>query len=214
MRRKALSKNRRCKRSNAFDIVAAECGRFANASAFSISRPSRVMRFPGPRASEWLDWILRLETSSAAPGAPRADARETGKLKGDLTVFNWGDGTYWITGSYYLRQWHMRWFEHHAREGVCVRDISDATLGFSISGPKSRDLLARLTDQDVSNAASAVHGLRDLGCRTDSRQVGRLSVAGELGYEINCDAVEHTVLRRSLLDAGRDLGWPSTASWR
>jgi dimethylglycine dehydrogenase len=37
-------------------------------------------------------------------------------------------------------------------------------------------------------------------------RVGRLSVAGELGYEINCDAAEHTVLRRALLDAGCDLG--------
>ena len=69
---------------------------------------------------------------------------ETGKLKGDLTIINWGDGTFWIEGSYYLRQWHMRWFADHAREGVSVRDISDEMIGFSLSGPKSRELLARV----------------------------------------------------------------------
>ena len=37
-------------------------------------------------------------------------------------------------------------------------------------------------------------------------RVGRLSVAGELGYEIHCDAAEHIALRRTLLDAGADLG--------
>ena len=37
-------------------------------------------------------------------------------------------------------------------------------------------------------------------------RVGRLSVAGELGYEINVSAAEHVVLRETLLDAGRDLG--------
>ena len=37
-------------------------------------------------------------------------------------------------------------------------------------------------------------------------KVARLSVTGELGYEINCRALEHAALRRTLLEAGRDLG--------
>ena len=45
-----------------------------------------------------------------------------GRLKGDLTVFNWGDGSWWIMGSYYLRQWHMRWFEDHLIEGA-LREV-------------------------------------------------------------------------------------------
>ena len=37
-------------------------------------------------------------------------------------------------------------------------------------------------------------------------KVARLSVTGELGYEINCRALEHATLRRTLIEAGRDLG--------
>src|SRR5690606_12327092 len=74
-----------------------------------------------------------------------------GRLKGDLTLFNLGGGRWWILGSYYLREWHMRWFEQHLQEGVEVRDISDATVGFSISGPNARKLLERVTHEDVSN---------------------------------------------------------------
>src|SRR5271170_5873255 len=141
------------KRSNAFDIVAAECKAVRErVGLLDISAFARY-EISGARASEWLDWIVASKLPS--PGRARLAPMlgETGGLKGDLTVFNWGDEIYWITGSYYLRQWHMRWFEAHAREGVSVRDISDVTLGFSISGPKSRELLAQLTDQDVSNAA-------------------------------------------------------------
>ncbi len=65
-----------------------------------------------------------------------------GRLKGDLTLLNWGDGTWWIMGSYYLRAWHMRWFNQHLTEGVSVRDISDGVVGFSLSGPKSQELVA------------------------------------------------------------------------
>jgi dimethylglycine dehydrogenase len=37
-------------------------------------------------------------------------------------------------------------------------------------------------------------------------KVGRLSVAGELGYEIHCKAAEHIGLRKLLLEAGADQG--------
>lgn len=37
-------------------------------------------------------------------------------------------------------------------------------------------------------------------------RVRRLSVAGELGFEINCAAADHIALRRRLLAAGADLG--------
>jgi len=37
-------------------------------------------------------------------------------------------------------------------------------------------------------------------------RVGRISVTGELGYEIHCSAAEHIELRRLLVDAGRELG--------
>jgi dimethylglycine dehydrogenase len=39
-----------------------------------------------------------------------------------------------------------------------------------------------------------------------SARVARLSIAGELGFEINCPAVMHAALRETLLAAGADLG--------
>jgi dimethylglycine dehydrogenase len=130
----------------------------------------------------------------------------SGKLKGDLTLFNWGDGRWWIMGSYYLRQWHMRWFEQHLRPGVEVRDISDTVVGFALAGPRSREVLQRLTHEDVSHGALGFMACRPLDVGLVRARVGRLSVVGELGYEINCQAGEHANLRRALLEAGRDLG--------
>ena len=105
-------------------------------------------------------------------------------------------------GSYYLRQWHMRWFLGHNDGSVHIKDISDATVGFSLSGPKSRDVLASLTHQDVSNDALPFMGCATLDVGLIRAKVGRLSVAGELGYEINCSAAEHITLRNMLLEAG------------
>jgi dimethylglycine dehydrogenase len=194
------------KRSNAFPIVRAECRAVREGVGLLDIAPFSRYEVTGPRAESWLDWLTagRLPKRGRAKLAPMLS--ETGRLKGDLTVINWGDGTFWIEGSYYLRQWHMRWFAEHAREGACVRDISDDVIGFSLSGPKSRALLERVTHQDVSNPAFPFMGAAVLDVGLIRAKVARLSVTGELGYEINCRALEQGVLRRTLLAAGADLG--------
>ena len=201
-----MSEKPTLKRSNAFDIVGDECRMVrAGVGLLDIASFSRY-EVTGPEAERWLDWmtVARLPKPGRARLAPMLS--ETGKLKGDLTIINWGDGTFWIEGSYYLRQWHMRWFAAHAREGVEVRDISDDVIGFSLSGPKSRELLARATHQDVSNAALPFMAATMLDVGLVRAKVARLSVTGELGYEINCRALEAAGLRRTLLEAGRGLG--------
>jgi dimethylglycine dehydrogenase len=98
----------------------------------------------------------------------------------------------------------MRWFKDHAGAEAAVRDISDTVVGFSLSGPKSRAVIERLTDGPVGALPFMGCGAFDIGlyrCK-----VGRLSVSGELGYEIHCNAVDHIGLRRLLLEAGADQG--------
>ncbi|MDW3206375.1 MAG: FAD-dependent oxidoreductase [Alphaproteobacteria bacterium] len=194
------------KRSNAFDIVAEECKAVReNVGLLDITGFSRY-EITGAGAEAWLDRMMasRLPKPGRARLAPMLSPE--GKLKGDLTVFNWGDGSWWVMGSYYLRQWHMRWFNDHLEEGVQVRDISDATCGFSLSGPNSRKVLEKLTHQDVSNEAFPIFGCRTLDVGLIRAKVARMSVTGELGYEINCGALEHIALREMLLEAGAEFG--------
>ena len=134
----------------------------------------------GPGAETWLDRVV-MASRLAAPGRAKLAPMlaSDGRLKGDLTVFNWGDGTWWVMGSYYLRQWHMRWFSDRiaalGANDVSVRDISDATVGFGLAGPRSREVLAKLTHQDVSNEA-----LPFVGCATLDVGLVRAKVGEEL----------------------------------
>ncbi|WP_415404807.1 GcvT family protein [Tateyamaria sp. SN3-11] len=192
------------KRSNAFDIVAAECKAVReNVGLLDITGFSRF-EVTGENAEAWLNHIMasRLPKPGRARLAPMLG--EDGRLKGDLTVFNWGDGTWWIMGSYYLRAWHMRWFDDHMIEGVTVRDLGDEMAGFSLSGPKSKAVIEKLTDCAVGDLPFMGCGEFDIGmlrCK-----VGRLSVTGEMGYEIHCRMGDHITLRKTLLAAGADEG--------
>ena len=194
------------RRSNAHDIVGEECRQVrSGVGILDISGFSRY-EVTGPNATEWLDHMV----ASRLPGPGKIRLApmlgHDGRLKGDLTLMNWGDGSYWIMGSYYLRAWHMRWFNDHLRDGVSVRDISDGVVGFSLSGPKSRELLERVTRSDVSSEAFRFMSCREMDIGMIRAKVGRISVTGELGYEIHCSAAEHVVLRRTLLAAGAELG--------
>lgn len=198
------------RRSNAHDIVGAECNAVRdNVGLLDISGFSRF-EVTGPNAHQWLDHIMASKLPSEGRGRLAPMLGHDGRMKGDLTVFNWGaengGTTWWIMGSYYLRQWHMRWFDDHMMDGVSVRDISDATVGFSISGPKARNVLAKVTETDVSHAAMPFMACKSMDIGLHRARVGRLSVSGELGYEIHCCAADHIGLRRTLLEAGAEFG--------
>ncbi|RVC72770.1 FAD-dependent oxidoreductase, partial [Mesorhizobium sp. M2A.F.Ca.ET.046.02.1.1] len=194
------------KRSNAFEIVGDEVLQVRRAAGLVDTTAFSRYAVSGPGAEAWLDRLLacRLPKPGRAKLAPMLGPN--GRLKGDLTVLNWGGGEYWIMGSYYLREFHMRWFEAHIAEGVSVTDISDATSGFLVTGPNARKILERTTHQDISAKTLPFMACGEFDIGMMRARVARLSIAGELGFEINCPATLHATLRETLLAAGQDLG--------
>lgn len=192
------------RRSAAFPIVAEECATVENAAGLlDISGFSRF-RITGAGAAAWLDRLLACNLP--APGKVKLAPMlaEDGRLKGDLTCFNWGDGSFWVMGSFYLREFHMRWFRDHMGPDVQIEDISEVINGFSINGPKARDILERISDTDLSGLQMMQCMTADLGLHRV--RLARLSLSGEMAFEINCNASEHAQLRKLLLGAGADLG--------
>ena len=195
------------KRSNAFPLVAAECR--ATREGVSLLDISAFSRFEvrGSGARAFLDYLLacRLPGRGRVRLAPMLG--RSGRLMGDMTVFNWDDDTFWLMGSYRLRAWHRRWFDEHLpKSGVTVEDVSDVMPGLALIGPRARALLQAVTDGDVSDAALPFMTCVNLDVGSSRARVGRISVTGELGFEINVPAAEHRPLYRALLEAGRDFG--------
>jgi dimethylglycine dehydrogenase len=206
-RRKKFKETPTLRRSNAFTLVASECKATRQHLGLIDSAAFARYEITGRQARAWLDNLLACR--APAPGRVRLAPMlsPTGRLLGDLTLWCWDDERFWLMGSYYLRRWHMRWFEQHLpKPGVTARDISDDIIGFALAGPNSRQLLSRLTDEDVSNNAFKFFSCRPMEIGVSRAEVARLSVAGELGYEINVAASEQRALYLRLLEAGRDLG--------
>jgi dimethylglycine dehydrogenase len=190
-------------RSNAFPLVAEEVAAVRTAAgAYEIAQYARY-EVRGPGAIAWLDRLLssRLPEVGHLRLAPMLN--DAGRLMGDLSVTRLDEDRCWLTGSYYLRAWHMRWFRQHLPDdGVTVEDITDDRMGFSVSGPASRAILGALTDEDVSNDAFAFMAVRPMRVGSSDAYVGRLSLTGELGYEIVVPREAHATLWEELREAG------------
>ena len=192
------------RRSNAFGPVAEECRavrtgvgllEIANFAKYEVS---------GPGAADFLDGIVANHLPKVGRLALTPILTPAGKLAADLTVGRLADDRFVLFGSGSMPAITMRLFLQHLPDGVVeVTDLSEHLLGWSISGPDARELLSRLTDEDVSNHGMRFRDLREMTVGGVPVIAARLSFTGELGYELYCTANHHEALRSAVMEAGR-----------
>ena len=196
-------------RSTDFAHVKQECQAVRQGVGISDISGFAKYEITGSGAERWLSKMLtnKMPKTGRLVLAPMLNPR--GKLIGDFTVAKAGDGQFFVFGSGAAEKYHLRWFDQHlpADGSVSVRALGLGLVGLSIAGPKARAVLAKLTDDDVSNAA-----LRFMDFRTNmevgmvNAMVGRISFTGDLGYEIWVQPEFHVALFNALWEAGQEFG--------
>jgi dimethylglycine dehydrogenase len=130
-----------------------------------------------------------------------------GKLYGDLTVACLAEEHFMLFGSGAMQDAHRRWFEQslpHA--GVSYRNLTDDLHGIAISGPKSRQLLAQLSRDDISGDTFKFLEIRSSFVAGVPAIVARVSFSGELGFEIYVAPPYQLRLAEAIDEAGFGLG--------
>jgi dimethylglycine dehydrogenase len=79
-------------------------------------------------------------------------------------------------------------------------------VGLSIAGPKSRDVLQALTDEDVSNAAFKFMDHRSMDIGNTPTLINRVTYTGDLGYEIWVQPDYQRRLYQEIMRAGKPHG--------
>jgi 4-methylaminobutanoate oxidase (formaldehyde-forming) len=100
--------------------------------------------------------------------------------------------------------WHLRRLAKG--RGAAVVDVTAGLATIAVMGPRSRDLMARVSPADWSDAAQPYYTGRQVELADGFAYALRLSYVGELGYELYVDADMARNLFRSLWEAGQDLG--------
>ena len=196
-------------RNRSFDYVAREVKAVREAVGGIEIANFAKHEFKGPGARKFLDHIL-------AGRIPQNPGRvsltpvltEKGKLYGDLTVATLSEEHFMLFGSGAMQEAHRRWFESRLpTDGVTYTNVSDDWHGIALSGPNSRELLSRITRDDVSGDALKFRDIRRTVVGDVPVLLTRLSFSGELGYEIYCKPQYLIRLSEALETAGADLGY-------
>ena len=196
------------RRSTDFEHVAEEVNAVRTAVGIMEIASFAKYTIRGSGASDWLDRLLtcRLPADGRMTLAPMLN--HGGKLIGDFSLANLGDGEFFIVGSGLAENYHMRWFTQNLPEDGSVEIIArgPGLVGLSIAGPKSRELLQRLVDDDVSNEAFRFLDIRKLDVGMAPCLVGRVSFTGDLGYEIWMEPEFQRYVFDLIQNQGEDLG--------
>ena len=194
-------------RSRSHDYVAKEVKAVRENLGASEVASFANHKFTGSGARAFLDRIL----AGHMPKHGRVNLSpmllESGKLNGDLTVACIDDETYFLFGSSVAQNMHLRWFKKHLEgvNDVIYKNMTDDFHGIAISGPNSRELLSKLTREDVSSDAFKFRDIRDTFIGGVPALCVRLSFTGELGYEIYVAPQYQLKLYEEIEMAGKDL---------
>ncbi|WP_426426357.1 GcvT family protein [Bradyrhizobium genosp. A] len=111
---------------------------------------------------------------------------ERGGIEADLTVTREGLKRFLIVTAAATQVRDFAWLRRHIPEGAraIAIDVSSTYAVLGVMGPKSRDLLSKLTDADLSNSAFpfATSQIIDVGYA--KVRASRITYVGELGWEL------------------------------
>lgn len=132
----------------------------------------------------------------------------SGGIAADLTVARLDDECFLVVSSDLIHRRVEPMIRRATEPGefVTTTDVTSGTTLLSLQGPKSRELLERVSSADFSNEAFPylTHQMIDVGM-APARAV-RITYVGELGYELHVPTEYGLLAYDTLMEAGADLG--------
>jgi dimethylglycine dehydrogenase len=158
------------------------------------------LRLKGPGARAHLASL----TASRLPEPGRTGllyfADHRGRIVTEMTCLPFSDEDVGVITAAVAQSHDADWLRRGLPAGVTVDDWTDRIHCFIVTGPKARDLLAPMTEGDLSLPWLSVQ----YHAKVAGRDVAllRVSFAGELGWEVHCDRADAGAIRAALRGGG------------
>ena len=196
-------------RGNWFDAVGEECRAVRGAVGVLDQTSFAKFEIRGESAEAFLDLVC-------ANRLPREVGRmsltqmltERGGIEADVTVSLVAPGQYYVVSAAATETHDLGWLQRHAPDDGSVR-IDNVTARYgvlTIAGPRSRELLQRLSTDDFANDGFPFFGVRKVEIGGAQALAMRVSYVGELGWELHHPLEVQRRLYDALFAASEGLG--------
>ena len=197
------------RRSNYFEHVGNECRHVHENVGIQDMSAFAKCEVSGPGAEAWLDGLL-------TNAVPKKVGRVTlsylltakGGVRAEFTVYKVAPQRYYlVSAGAYERHDHDYLRKALPRDGSVTFDRLTTAMGVLVlAGPRSRDVLAKLTDADLSNAAFPWLTGKRISLGAAQVDALRVNFIGELGWEIHHPIEMQTYIFDQLMKAGVEFG--------
>ncbi len=197
------------RRTNYFEHVGAECRNvMENAGVLDMSAFAKF-RVSGPGAEAWLDHLVanRLPQKTGRVGLCHA-LNEKGGVRSEFTITRDGPDEFYLVSAGALERFDGDYlFKKMPDDGsVRLEKITTQHGVLVVAGPKSRELMGRVSDCDFSSAAFPWLSSRFSDVGVARCRLVRVNFVGELGWEIHHPIEMQNHIFDALFAAGGDLG--------
>src|SRR5579871_4285554 len=197
------------RRSNYFEFVGAECRNVHENVGLQDMSAFAKLEVSGPGAEAWLNSILTNRI-------PKAIGRVTltylltarGGVRAEFTLTRIGPERFYLVSAGALESHDFDSLEKllPGDGGVRIDKVTTQRGVLVLTGPRSREVLAKVADIDVSNEAFPWLTARRLSVGSAGLIAMRVNFVGELGYELHHPIEMQNAIFDSLMSAGAPFG--------
>ena len=127
-------------------------------------------------------------------------------IETDLTVVCLEKNYFRIISSAAVRTHDKAHILKHLSKDLEFKDVTDELICLGVFGPKSRDLLSKITKEDLSNENFKFGESKNIKLASINLWVQRLSYVGELGYELYVKKDNGKEVYDLIINTGKDFG--------
>jgi 4-methylaminobutanoate oxidase (formaldehyde-forming) len=131
---------------------------------------------------------------------------DRGGIEADLTVTRLSAVAYLAVVPGALLTRALAWMRMHLGDAqATITDVSSAEAVFCLMGPKSREVLSRVSPDDFSNTAHPFGFAREIEIGLGLARAHRVTYVGELGWELYVSSDQAAHVLETLLEAAPEL---------
>lgn len=195
------------RRSNVFEVVGAECKAVRErVGVLDLSSFSKH-EVTGPDAEAFLNRVLANRVSQRQGGIVLAHGlTEKGRIESEYTVTRLGGERFFLLSAAAAENRNTDQLRQALRPGerVAVENITEDWGSLVLAGPRSRELLGKLTEEDLSSAAFPWLTGKEMEVAGSPVRALRINYVGELGWELHIPVKHLEAVYDAVWEAGRE----------
>jgi dimethylglycine dehydrogenase len=189
--------------------VARECAAVASGVAVLDLPGFTKFEVTGGGAGAWIDTLIAGQLPRGGRAALNYCCSPRGGIVTEITVSRLSEERFWLVSAAAGERHDEDWLRAHLSQRYGPVQVANLTARYGsliVVGPRSRELLTRITGADLSNAAFPWLTVRSIPIGYADVTAMRLNYVGELGWELHVPSEHLTAVHELLVEAGVELG--------